>query len=827
MFHRASVIVLFVLSAGLFLAALPASAGQSTPTAQIHLRRGVFDPLRATPVTAIDLQASPRSSLELVQFSAAPGARTRALLEAAGLRPLVYIPDNTFLVRVLAGAPALAALPGLRWHGPFVPAYKLPAALDQLTLSPDASSSELRVLAAPDADITALERDLEALRGVVLGRSAGLNGAALHVRLPATALREVVLRDDVLWIEQFGRPTLLNDRARRIVGVNEAWQQLALDGTGQIVAVTDTGLDVQASVQSNANPDFAAARIIHGFSKHDMNPACDANDWSDQRGHGTHVSGTILGSGARSPAGQSFAGMAPGARLVVEAGGSGLECLDVSNTGYLANAYDAGARVQNASWGGPTNGDPINPQYGGYDGLAQSIDDFLWNHKQHLFVVAAGNNGKDNNQDGVIDADSISTPATAKNVLSVGATENDRPPTGGCSFGAPENLCWSLYGYSNAPFATNFVSDNIAGMAAFSSRGPADDGRIKPEIVAPGVNIISARSHDSNASYGFIFNADYAYDSGTSMSAPVVSGLAALVRQWLAQDRGIAAPSAALVKALLLNGAADIAPGQYGTGAQREIPAAWPNNVEGWGRAIMTDTVGLGGTDRIWLRENAGIQTSGVVSYTVAVSDSQPLRITLAWTDYPAVALVGKTLVNDLDLEVETPDGTIVRGNANAALPSTCRDLAGFDRCDNVESVDIPTPIAGGYIIRARGAVVPFGPQPFALAARAQGITDLQPPGATTLQPIDATGDPALILNWTAAAGAIRYQVESSDSADFATVSLTQTVTATTLTVVEDVGTYFFRVRACNAAGCGPFSAVRSATVTVPPRKVFLPVISR
>src|SRR5437870_10006373 len=84
-FHRASVIVLFVLSAGLLLAALPASAGQSTPTAQIYLRRGVFDPLRATPVTAIDLQASPRSSLELVQFSAAPGARTRALLEAAGL----------------------------------------------------------------------------------------------------------------------------------------------------------------------------------------------------------------------------------------------------------------------------------------------------------------------------------------------------------------------------------------------------------------------------------------------------------------------------------------------------------------------------------------------------------------------------------------------------------------------------------------------------------------------------------------------------------------------------------------------------------------------
>ena len=114
---------------------------------------------------------------------------------------------------------------------------------------------------------------------------------------------------------------------------------------------------------------------------------------------------------------------------------------------------------------------------------------------------------------------------------------------------------------------------------------------------------------------------------------------------------------------------------------------------------------------------------------------------------------------------------------------------------------------------------------PFALAARAQNVTDLQPPSGTVLQPIDTSGDPALALNWLAAPGATGYQVESSDSGDFATVSFTQTVTATTLTLVEDVGTHFFRVRACNSAGCGSYSNVQPATVTRPPRKVFLPAV--
>jgi hypothetical protein len=810
------------------LAGRSALAGPAASPLNLHLRRATFDPLREAAPTTIAPSDS-TSRLLLVQFDTLPDDRTRATLASAGLRPLLYIPDNALLVRAIrADPPSSWRLPGLRWSGPFLPAYKLPAELDGALDGRVIGMLDLRLLAAPDADMAALERGLGALGGGVLAVREGLNGPAVHVHLPGAALGAVLQRDDVLWVERLLAPAVFNDRASGILGVAPAQRQFGwLKGAGQIVAVTDTGLDVQASVQSNANPDFTAGRIARGFSKNEMLSGCSATDWSDLNGHGTHVAGTVLGSGARSPNGLLFAGMAPEARLVVEAvssGGAELDCLPF-DTSYLAKAYDAGARVQNASWGSPTGISQGGLTYGAYTMDDQAIDDFLWSHKEHLFVVAAGNEGADRSpRDGVIDADSITSPGTAKNVLTVGSSESFRPPVGVCAIDVPENFCYAAFGLSGAPFGEDPISDNVDGMAAFSSRGPADDGRIKPEIVAPGTNIISAASHHPSASYFRIYNADYAYDSGTSMSAPMLSGMAALVRQWLGQERQVTAPSAALVKALLLNGAADITPGQYGVGAQREVPAAWPNNVEGWGRAALTDTVDLDGSGQIWFAEvSPGLVTGATTAYTLTITGSRSLRVTLAWTDYPGFAGAGKTLVNDLDLEVQTPSGATIVGNMAAPLPSDCRDSATLaDRCDNVESVELTAPVAGVYTIRVRGAAVPQGPQPFALVARRSAAdTTLAAP---TLQPIPG-GGPALALSWTAVDGASYYVVEVSSLGDFATLRTIYSSAQPAMVVVEDVGDHFFRVRACSAGGCGAPSNVRAATVTIPPQKRFLPLI--
>jgi subtilisin family serine protease len=713
--------VAVILALGLLL---PLSVGARAPGATIYLRWASFDPLQAVPASVASADMSGDSTLRLAQLDGPPTVARVAALKAAGLTPLLYIPDNTFLVRVVVGAPQVASL---RWIGALPTAYKLAADLVDVS-GVDTGLEDLRVLATPDADIAAVAAAISAAGGTVLGRADTLNGAALAVRLPGSALASLAARDDVLWVERRVAPQLLNDTARALMGVDVARQQLAwLTGAGQIVAVTDTGLDRSDSLSA----DFSG-RIAAAFTPQQMDSSCATTNTSDYEGHGTHVSGSILGSGALSPTGFSFAGVAPGAKLVVESVSSStaagaLDCLP-NDASFLQKAYDAGARVQNASWGSPTgqsSSPPFGYTYGGYDATAATVDDFLYRHPTHLLVVAAGNSGVDADRNGVIDGDSLSSPATAKNVLSVGASENNRPATlisCGGSGASPANRCWSSYLRSTGqPITSDFVSDNPSGMAAFSSRGPTDDGRIKPDLVAPGTNVISARSHQAGASYSDVYNADYAYDSGTSMATPLVSGMAALVRQWLSQDRGLTNPSAALVRALLLNGARNLSPGQYGTGSTQEIPAAWPNSVEGWGRANLAESVQLTGS-LVWLRdETSGLGTGSTADYTLEVTGGSPrLRVTLAWADYPASPLVSKTLVNDLDLEVIAPDGSVVWGNSSANLAATCRS-GGADRCNTSESVEIAATQKGTYALRVIGASVAHGPQPFAIVARTGG----------------------------------------------------------------------------------------------------------
>jgi hypothetical protein len=803
--------------------------GAASAAIYLHLQRATFDPLQSTPSLAAHLQANDDSRLLIVQFDRPPDAETQPTLAAAGLRPLLFIPDHAFLVRVLDSKDtAVARLRGLRWSGAFELAYKLPPELDTLLSGDNNSSLDLRLLVAHDADVDALVRDITALGGAISDRSTGLIGATLRLHLPAAKLRDVLVHDDVLWIEPFIAPQLFNDQAREIMGVPAVVEQLGLSGDGQVIALTDSGLDRQ----SRLSADFAG-RVAAAFAPSDMSSACSRTNWDDFDGHGTHVAGTALGSGALA-ANNTYAGVAPQAQLVIQAvinspDSESLDCL-TEDAAFLPKAYDAGARVQNASWGGPTGGSPRRYEYGGYTAWDQTIDSFLWNHKDHLLVAAAGNEGQDRDRNGMIDRDSINSPGTAKNVLTVGATENNRRPTvSTCSSSAsaaPENRCWSVYVGPGAPFDSDFVSDNPGGMAAFSSRGPTDDGRIKPEIVAPGVNVISARSHAQGASYQNTVDANYAYGSGTSMATPMVSGMAALARQWLQNQRGMQTPSAALIKALLLNGATNIGPGQYGTASQQEVPDAWPNSVAGWGRGSLPDTIGLGGDKRIWLKEDPdGLQTSDEASYSLNISAGQPLRVTLAWTDYPGAPLAGKALVNDLDLEVQAPDGTTLRGNTTAELSSGCRS-SGADRCNNVESVEIASPGAGNYTLRVRGAAVAQGPQPFALVARAQSI-GVQVPAATILHPINNGGSAALALVWDAVSGATHYEVQESSTSDFTSIKATFPTANTSITLIEDIGTYYFRVRACNEGGCGTSSNTQSATVRTPPEKQFLPTISR
>ncbi|MGD8433941.1 MAG: S8 family serine peptidase, partial [Syntrophobacterales bacterium] len=203
------------------------------------------------------------------------------------------------------------------------------------------------------------------------------------------------------------------------------------------------------------------------------------------------------------------------------------------------------------------------------------------------------------------------------------------------------------------------------GMAAFSSRGPCLDGRIKPDIVAPGTNIVSTKSSATGSTlWGQgpdLAGSQYTFSGGTSMSTPLVAGAAALVRQFYTDVEGLIPPnppSAALIKATLLNGAFDMSPGQYGTGSTREIPTPpRPNNVEGWGRVDLETSIFPTAPKTLRYADvTTSLNTGESRIYEFDVNDAGvPLKATLVWTDYPGSTVAAGGLVNDLDLILIDP----------------------------------------------------------------------------------------------------------------------------------------------------------------------------
>jgi hypothetical protein len=625
---------------------------------------------------------------------------------------LEYLPDFAYLVR---GSPdqlaAAERLPQVASRSALTLADKLDPALLAALRDGSASVGRLRLLGWPD-DGGALARDLAAT-AFNTADLASVDGLLRAAALPS-----------VRWIEPSARPRLLNDVARSIMHVGSAWQDHGLYGAGQIIAVADSGLDTGNPQTLSA--DFAGRLMA-------THVLATGGDIADSDGHGTHVTGSAAGSGAQSGAqpaqhqyAGSFAGVAPEAGLVIqafEANASGeIIGLDPDYYKLFDQAYADGARVHTDSWGDTTSAVAGPAQYGGYPSGSRDTDRFMWEHPDMAIFFAAGNSGRDGvpdsahfcaGGDGVVDSDSLLAPGTAKNVITVGAAESRRPSSGR---GATPWFYFDLYSFcfNTAPIRDDLSSDNPAGMAAFSSRGPTDDGRVKPDIVAPGVNIVSSRSHAPNA--GTLWgvhetNPNYVYSGGSSMATPLAAGAGALAREWLLA-RGHANPSAAAVKALLLDTAYDMSPGQYGTGANREIPAARPNNVEGWGRVDLGFMSAP--PQAVWVDDHMiGLATGQSDTFASApgrsltvVDSAQPLRIMLAWTDPPGSLSAQKKLVNDLDLTVTGPGGVIYRGNG----------AAGGDRLNNVEGIAIDNPPVGQYRVEVRGYNVPIDTQAYALA---------------------------------------------------------------------------------------------------------------
>jgi len=675
----------------LLVAALLVLAGALRCEARmLLLKAGAFDPA-ASDAPAVLQTASSHDGYWLVQFHRPVTGIEKRIVTESGAAIVSYIPENALLIKADAlSSQRLRRSPEVRWLGAYHASLRVAPAI------PDkGAAGEFTVLAFPGEDAQGIQKALQRKGAAVLSRADGPDGTVFVVSAPPAMARSLGQVPGVRWVEPRPEARLMNNVAAGIARVRQTWSSARIFGEGEIVAVADTGLDLGIG-SPNLHPDFQG-RVVAGFAL--GRPGLT----NDPHGHGTHVAGTVLGSGVLSGAipqsadyGDSFAGVAPRAGLVIQSliDASGkLGGLPDSLGELFDQAYGAGARVHTNSWGASI--------YGGYDARAHQVDYFAWTRPDMVIVFSAGNDGADRNADGRVDPDSIATPATAKNCIAVGATESLRP-NGGLQTTWGSSIWGNLFPAN--PLFQDPISDNPEGLAAFSSRGPCDDGRIKPDIVAPGTNIISARSRDPQAGVGWgAYNADYAYSGGTSMSAPMVAGAAALVRQHYLLKRG-AEPSAALVKATLLCSAKDIAPGQYGTGSFQEVFPR-PDNSQGWGRLDLKAAIDPDPpVSRFEVDEPAGLSTGQIRSYTVRVLNSSvPLRVVLVWTDYPGDAAASRALVNDLDLAVHAPGGTVYPGNGQ------------LDRINNVEGVDIPSPAPGDYVITVSAFNVPQGPQPFAL----------------------------------------------------------------------------------------------------------------
>jgi hypothetical protein len=422
---------------------------------------------------------------------------------------------------------------------------------------------------------------------------------------------------------------------------------------------------------------------------------------TSQDGHALHVAGTVGGSGANFAAAE---GMAPEVSI--------LSWDANSDTAEMAVAAGGGARARvvasNHSYGatvGWIGGAFINNQnlFGNYNGRSIAFDtivagDGVTVPATELIVLKSAGNDRGDGPGAVgqprdcrqttaaVDSDCVGPVASAKNVITVGAMN------GG------------------------------ALIAGFSGFGPTDDGRIKPDIMANGTNVISLGDFGVPPGGGRPTDDIAQTDNntwvaqGTSMATPAVTGIVALLTEQLA-DLGVPQFSAAAMKAILIQTARDVA----GTGQA----TVGPDFATGWGIAdaqaaadLLRRAGGPGYAEGTLIATGAG----GAWEFPFVVPPGQPeLHITLAWSDLPGSPTgAGSELVNDLDLRLVSPGGAAqTPWTLNPANPTQAAVRnGGDDATNNVEQVSVLNPDAGTWLARvtAKPGSLALGAQRFAVA---------------------------------------------------------------------------------------------------------------
>ncbi|MFQ5428698.1 MAG: S8 family serine peptidase [Phycisphaerae bacterium] len=657
--------------------------GGQDALAQIRWRVGTSERSCRTRVEAVDRicsNAARGSATHLViQFDGPMTAGRRASLAAAGVKILSFVGDNAFFVSVPAGGAdraAVAAVGGLVDAQAVRPAWKLHPILDQ------GDTPKWAVVPAPAekasnpaltektwiAAYVLFHTDVapaDALRiagahGIVVRRMLQtVNG--MVAELPLDEVRAFASEDAVQYVEPALPPMKeLNDSNRAITQANIVQAPpYNLDGTGVGVLVYDGGY----------------ARATHV----DFQGRLTARDNSGLSSHATHVSGTIGGAGVGNPL---YKGMAPG--VTIES--YGFEQVGGLQPGFLytdpgdmeadygeaINVY--GADISNNSIGTNTayNGFPCVWE-GDYGVTSSVIDSIVTGSLGAPFrIVWANGNERGSGRCGST-YHTTAPPACAKNHITVGALNSN-----------DDSVTW------------------------FTSWGPADDDRLKPDVSAPGCQVGGDNGVTSCSGAS-----DFSYTTfcGTSMASPTVCGLSALLLQdFRSQFPGQPDFRNSTLKALLAHNAQD-------------IEAVGPDYKTGYGSVRIQQTVDFMRTGA-FVEDVVDQGTS--FTQTVLISAGDPeLKVTLAWDDVPGTPNVTPALVNDLDLRVFDPTGVqhfpwTLGGLANPSAPAVQTQA---DHINNIEQVLVNNPQPGVWTVEVLGFNVPAGPQVFSLVGEGASNT--------------------------------------------------------------------------------------------------------
>jgi hypothetical protein len=649
----------------------------------INLPGSSFDPLKDPPAGTIAAAevALVGKGFYIVQFGVTATDELLEDLRGAGLTVIQYVPHQAFIVYGEGDAIGKAAAHSrVRWVGRYLPEYKTSKTLV-------AQLNAARSGRAPKKGLSELEKTTEntATFDVAVFSNADLDSAAASVaaatsgkilrviKLPnnffnvvrieaSTGLIEEASKvEEVFSVESWTRPSKEDEVAAQIVAGNyvgnvvappgyDPLTQFGVNGQNVTVAVVDDGV----GIPGDGGFYVTAGNAIDG-------PLRSAT--AGAQGHGHLQASIIAGDTPYSvldPNGYNYGiGIAPKANIIniplLRSGYTGTEANTANDTVTTAGPNGVLGYISNNSWGNGLNSNAYDSYAAQFDGFVRdastgsSIDPIA-------LVFSAGNQG----------TSGLTRPKVAKNLISVGATENVRPDLN----------AWDGMG----------AADNLEQLPSFSSRGPAADGRVKPDISAPGDAVTGGRS-GPDALWGNI-GTFHRQSTGTSHASPQVAGAAALFTQyWKASNSGIN-PSPAMIKAALINGAVEVT----GTGAV----SPRPNGSEGWGRINLKNVLSTG-SSMSYIDQSAPLSTVGQITNFIGnVPDSsRPARISLVWTDPPAAG--DPALVNDLDLEVLV-GGNKYRGNVLVGGSSVTGGSA--DVRNNVENVFLPAGVSGPVTVR-------------------------------------------------------------------------------------------------------------------------------